>query len=34
MLFVPLVTKESNSTQNGEKIYREDPEDAKDVKTK
>ena len=34
MLFVSLVTKESNSTQNGKKIYREDAKDAKDVKTK
>jgi len=29
-----LVTKESNSTQNGKKIYREDAKDAKNVKTK
>jgi hypothetical protein len=34
MLFVSLVTKESNSIQNGKKIYREDAKDAKDVKKK
>jgi hypothetical protein len=34
MLFVSLVIKESNSIQNGKKIYREDTKDAKDVKAK
>jgi len=34
MLFVPLVTKESNSIQNSKIIYREDAKDAKDFKTK
>ena len=33
MLFVSLVTKESNSIQNNKKIYREDAKDAKDFKT-